>query len=52
MREFRRIMTGPKQGVYSVRRAQSARRNAATQPLLTIGQIPRAVAADFIGSVD
>jgi hypothetical protein len=37
MREFRRIMTGPKQGVYFVRRAQSSHRNASTQPLLTIG---------------
>jgi hypothetical protein len=30
-------MTGPKQGVYSIRRAQCAHRNASTQPLLTIG---------------
>jgi len=32
MREFWRTMTGPKQGVYSVRRARSAHRNASTNP--------------------
>jgi hypothetical protein len=31
MREFWRTMTGPKQGVYSVRRARSAHRNASTK---------------------
>lgn len=32
MREFWRTMTGPKQGVYSVRRTRSAHRNASTGP--------------------
>jgi len=32
MREFWRTMTGPKQGVYSVRRTRSAHRNASTNP--------------------
>ena len=32
MREFWRTMTGPKQGVYSLRRARSAHRNASTNP--------------------
>ena len=32
MRELWRTMTGPKQGVYSLRRARSAHRNASTNP--------------------
>jgi hypothetical protein len=32
MREFWRTVTAPKQGVYSLRRAQSAHRNASTNP--------------------
>ena len=32
MREFWRRVTGPKRGVYSLRRAQSAHRNASTNP--------------------
>jgi hypothetical protein len=32
MREFLGTMTGPKVGVYSLRRAQSAHRNASTNP--------------------
>jgi hypothetical protein len=52
MREFWRTMTGPKQGVYSVRRARSAHRNASTDPSHHRIQIPRAAAADRIGSVD
>jgi hypothetical protein len=32
MREFLGTMTGPKEGVYSLRRAQSAHRNASTNP--------------------
>ena len=40
MREFWRTMTGPKQGVYSVRRARSAHRNASTDPSHHRIQIP------------
>jgi hypothetical protein len=32
MREFSRTVTGPKQGVYSLRWARSAHRNASTNP--------------------
>jgi len=52
MREFWRRVTGPKRGVYSLRPAQSAHRNASTNPSHHRIQIPRAAAADRIGSVD
>ena len=52
MREFWRTMTGPKQGVYSIRRARSAHRNASTNLSHHRIQIPRAAAPDLIGSVD
>jgi hypothetical protein len=49
MREFLGTMTGPKEGVYSLRRAQSAHRNASTNPTHHQIQIPRAAAADPLG---
>ena len=52
MREFWRTMTGPKQGVYSLRRHNLLIETL--RPTLTHHriQIPRAAAADRIGSVD